>query len=352
MLERGDAGARFRRGGKIDIGKDNARLLAAFRQDLAPGRNDQAVAEGGAAVLVQATLGCSEHERAGLDRAGADQNVPMRLPGLLGEGGGDGDELGAGKRECAVESGEAEIVADRESQAAEGKLGNDSGSARPGVIGFAVALAIGKIDIEQMQLVVTRRDLPLRIDEIGAVGDTSPDEPDGERADMKKNAELRSERAEPCKRRARLLGLCRFEYALGLELHQRGILWCLHIGGAAFRRAADERLGAPRIGIGVAAGTKLHQCGAETFFGCEGHDSLPASNAGSLAIKASSLPSRSSAASSAWPPTWRLSMKICGTVRIPAVRPTISPHFSSSKATSISWKASPLSARRRLVARQ
>src|SRR5262245_58587745 len=125
MLERGDAGARFGRGGKIDIGKDNARRLAAFSQDLAPRRDDQAVAEGGAAVLVQAALGGGEHERAGLDRTGADQNVPMRLPGLLGEGRGNGDELGAGKRERTVERGEAEIVTDRESQAAEGKLGND-----------------------------------------------------------------------------------------------------------------------------------------------------------------------------------------------------------------------------------
>src|SRR5262245_4849738 len=103
----------------------------------------------------------------------------MRLPGLLGEGGGDGDELGAGKRERAVESGEAEIVADRKSQAAEGKLGNDRRRARPGVIGFAVALATGKIDVEEMQLVVARRDPSFRIDEIGAVGGARAVEPDG-----------------------------------------------------------------------------------------------------------------------------------------------------------------------------
>ena len=190
MLERGDAGASFGRGGEVDIGKDDARFLAAFRQNLAPGRDDQAVAEGGAAVLVQAALGGGEHKRAGFDRAGADQNVPMRLPGLLGEGGGNGDELRTGKRERPVEGGEAEIVADREPQAAEGKLGNDGGRTRPGMVGFAVAFIPGKIDVEEMKLVVTRGDPPLRIDKIGAVGDARPVEPDGERADVKENAKL------------------------------------------------------------------------------------------------------------------------------------------------------------------
>ena len=98
MLERGDAGAGFGRRRKIDIGKDRRRVPRRLGQHLAPGRDDQAVAEGGTAVLMQAALRGGEHEGAGLDGAGADQNMPMRFAGLLGEGGGDGDELGAGER--------------------------------------------------------------------------------------------------------------------------------------------------------------------------------------------------------------------------------------------------------------
>ena len=46
MFQGRNAGAGFRRGGKVDIGENDARLLAAFRQNLAPGRDDQAMAEG------------------------------------------------------------------------------------------------------------------------------------------------------------------------------------------------------------------------------------------------------------------------------------------------------------------
>ena len=95
MLERGDAGAGFRRGRKIDLGEDHAGLLAGLGQHLAPRRDDQAMAESGAPVLMQPALGGGEHEGAGLDSAGADQHMPMGLAGLLGEGGGDADELRA-----------------------------------------------------------------------------------------------------------------------------------------------------------------------------------------------------------------------------------------------------------------
>src|SRR5437660_11890379 len=121
MLDRRDARAGLGRGRKVDIGKDHARLLTALCQDLAPRRYDYAVAIGAAAVLMQAPLCGGEHEGAGLNGAGADEHLPMGLARLSGEGRRDGDELGAGCGERAVERGKAEVVADAEAQPPEGK---------------------------------------------------------------------------------------------------------------------------------------------------------------------------------------------------------------------------------------
>ena len=68
-----------------------------------------------------------------------------------------------------------------------------------------------------MQLVVARGDPPLGVDQIRAVGDARLVELDGERADVKKDAELAGERSEPRKRRASFLGLRRLDHELGLS---------------------------------------------------------------------------------------------------------------------------------------
>ena len=70
----------------VDLGKKHAGLDAAFGENLAPGGDDQRMPEGLTLVLVHAALRRGEDEATGLDGAGAQQRVPMRLAGLSGEG--------------------------------------------------------------------------------------------------------------------------------------------------------------------------------------------------------------------------------------------------------------------------
>ena len=107
VLQRRHAAARGRHFGRIDLGQDDARLGAALGEDAAPGIDHQRMAEGLAAVLVLAALRRREHEAAVLDGAGAIEHMPVRLAGLPGEGGRDGEERRAGLGQRAVERRES-----------------------------------------------------------------------------------------------------------------------------------------------------------------------------------------------------------------------------------------------------
>jgi len=85
-----DHGACFRDIGRIDRGDDNSWHIAAIRENPAPGIDDQRVAIGGPATTMGTALARSKDEAAGLDRAGAQEDMPMRLPRGTGEGGGNG----------------------------------------------------------------------------------------------------------------------------------------------------------------------------------------------------------------------------------------------------------------------
>ena len=96
-----------------------------------------------------------------LDRAGAIEHVPMRLAGLPGEGGRNGQERAAGLRQRPVERGKAQVVADGEPEPAPRQVGDHGDLARPVVAQFAIALAVGEIDVEHVDLVVAGDDLAL-----------------------------------------------------------------------------------------------------------------------------------------------------------------------------------------------
>src|SRR6185295_4574629 len=326
MLDGRNARPCFLRRGKVEIRKDHAGLLACLGKNLAPGRDDDTVTEGRAAVLVQAALGRCEHEGAGLDGAGARQDMPMRLAGLLGKGGRDGDELGTGGSERAIERGEAKVVADAQAQPAEGEIGEHRLGARTEILRLAVALAAGKVDIEHMQLVVARGDAALGIDQIRTIGDPRLIELDGDRADMQPNSKVARERLGPGEQCALAFALGRGEHELRFELHDPGVLRRLHILRAAFGCAPDQGFGLVEIWRDCPARAELHQPGTKASLplathGSEASASSPKADVSSmLASQSLSLPSRSSAASSSWPPTWRPWMKICGTVRRPPAR--------------------------------
>ena len=88
MVKRGYAPANVRDALEIDVGEAKARLLAHVEQDIAPGIDDERMAERVAAVLVVTDLRCGDDKKTRLDRSRAQQNVPVRLARGNGEGAG------------------------------------------------------------------------------------------------------------------------------------------------------------------------------------------------------------------------------------------------------------------------
>ena len=86
MLQRGNALACFQYLGTVKIGNNDRSMNAAFSQDLAPWRNNQAVPERLPTALVLARLRGGEDEAASFDGTRADQHMPMGLTGGSGEG--------------------------------------------------------------------------------------------------------------------------------------------------------------------------------------------------------------------------------------------------------------------------
>ena len=70
---------------RVELGQHDAHAFVAHRQHLAPGVDDHAVAVGAAAVLVHAALRRRDHVALVLDRPRAQQQLPMRESGGVGE---------------------------------------------------------------------------------------------------------------------------------------------------------------------------------------------------------------------------------------------------------------------------
>src|SRR5215470_16387218 len=115
--------------------------------------------ESRASVLVQAALGSGQHEAAVLDGARPDQDVPVGLAGLLGKRRRNGDEGSPGLRERAIERGKAQVIADRQAQSAPWQIGGDRALTRFEAVRLAIAFAASEVDVEHVDLVITRNDL-------------------------------------------------------------------------------------------------------------------------------------------------------------------------------------------------
>ena len=163
------------------------------------------MAEGVAAVLVMAALRGCEHEGRVLDRARAHQHVPVRLAGLLGEGRRDRQERRAGLGERAVERRKAQVVADGHAEPAPWQIGDHRKIAGTIVARLAIALAVGEVDVEHVDLVVARDDLAPAIDQEGTVRGLVGRNFHRKRADMHIDAERAGELAEGRKARVVLL---------------------------------------------------------------------------------------------------------------------------------------------------
>ena len=83
MAERGDAAAGAGDLGQVDVDHRDAGISSSLREDLAPGRHRERMAPGLAGRTfgggMNAALSRREDEAAGLDGAGAQENLPMGL---------------------------------------------------------------------------------------------------------------------------------------------------------------------------------------------------------------------------------------------------------------------------------
>jgi putative transposase len=134
--------------------------------DGAPGVDDERVPEALAALVVVAPLGGGDHPALVLDGPRPQQQVPVRPPGVRGEGGRHQEDLGAGvERQLAVELGEADVVADRHPHLRRPHAHHDRGLAGRRRVGLAQRGAAGDVDVEQVDLSIEPADCSRRGDD-------------------------------------------------------------------------------------------------------------------------------------------------------------------------------------------
>src|SRR5262245_22864446 len=163
-----------------------------------------------------------------------------------------------------------------------------------------------------MDLVVTRGNVALRIDQKRTIGRPVVGNLDRQRADMNKNAKSARELAQSRKRGVRLfIDDCR-EKLLACSGQDVRHFGRQYIGGTRRFRFPDEPHSVVEVDGWLEARAHLNHAGLK---GAGAHgDASPPANSGS------SLPARSSACSSSLPPTCNAPMKICGTVICPLAR--------------------------------
>ena len=110
------------RAGSISAKPSAGALPAHIQHHLAPRINAQRMAVSAAAIFVLADLRRGDHIGAGLHRAGALQQVPMRLPGGHGEGGGYGNGIAFRLPQSFEQRGEANVVTNRQAQPANRRI--------------------------------------------------------------------------------------------------------------------------------------------------------------------------------------------------------------------------------------
>ena len=253
---------------EVDLGEADPNPLPHVEQHLAPRIGDERMAVGLAAVLVPAALRGRDHEGAGLDGPRPMEHVPVRLPGLLGEGGRSREEGGPVLGQRLVQGGEAHVVADGHPEPAPGRLGQHRPLATRVGGRFAPALAVGQIDVVEVDLVVGGRDPAVAADEEGAVRDPVAIR-HGDRAEMDQDAPLPGDLAQGEKRRIPLLRPDLVEQRRALALDEGRHLRCLHeIGALSGGLAHESHCGVP-VPEGVASGAHLDAGGGEAGRGHE-----------------------------------------------------------------------------------
>ena len=139
---------------EINWRDNDAFLIRGAREHASPWIDDHRIAVVAVAVNVGTELRGRDHVRLVLDRAGANQRLPMRFAGRERERARNRDNLCAGKSQASIKFREAQVVADAESDRAKRSAGGDDVGAGELGVGLAHRHAAGKIDVEQMNLAI------------------------------------------------------------------------------------------------------------------------------------------------------------------------------------------------------
>jgi hypothetical protein len=172
-------------------------------------------------------------------------------------------ERSTGFRQCTVQRREAQVVADRNAEAAPWQVMHDGELARPEIVRFAVALAVGEIDVEHVDLVVARDNLAARIDQEGAVGRLVGRYLYGQRSDVQPDRELARKLAEHGEAGVAFLRDDCAKQSLTARFHDVGHLGGEHVVRAPLLGLADQLGGGVQIGLRRAPGAHLDEAGAE-----------------------------------------------------------------------------------------
>ena len=94
----------------------------------------------------------------------------MRLPGWAGKGRRHRQDLGPSLREGAVQSRKPQVVANTKAQLSPGRLHDSRLGARTIALRLVIPLGLRQGDIEHVNFIIKRNNLPLCIDHNRAVG--------------------------------------------------------------------------------------------------------------------------------------------------------------------------------------
>src|SRR5215475_6510552 len=114
-------------------------------------------------VLVLAALRRSKDEAAVFNGAATDKDVPMRFTGLFGECRGDRQHRSASFGQGTIKRGKPQVVTYRKAKSAPRQVREDSLFAGAVVARLAITFAVREIDVEHVNLVITRRNIALRV---------------------------------------------------------------------------------------------------------------------------------------------------------------------------------------------
>src|SRR3954451_19119548 len=231
----------------------------------------------------------------------------MRLSGRNRKGSGHGDNVRVCFGKPREKAWETQVIADGEAQLPYRRsIHQNDAAARRIDVGFAPGFTGRKVDVEQVELVVSRADLAFAVDHEPAVRDLPVLRKHCERAEME--PDMVPTRRVPtrgeylvfilvAKVRRRSGGI-----AIEKPRHFRGEQYLR----AAFCSLCNRLLEPMNVRARADPGRRLEE-------GDPGH----------YAIRSSRPPLRSRSSRSSQPPTWCSRMKICGTVVLPLARWTI-----------------------------